>query len=143
MENEGGANVNVEAALSAVEQQTGAAEGFAEFDPTAGGGEAEAIFSAERGEVAHNMVANPPVIVPVVNNTGTDDDDDDQTDYVKNTNPAVAKDGDRIEAEWLARVQEVVKETKSDPYKREKMLNELKKDYRNKRFGGAIVKGGD
>jgi hypothetical protein len=142
MENEGGANVNVEAALNAVEQQAGAANEFTEFDPTLGGGEAEAVFSAERGEIAHNIVTNPPVSIPVVNNTGTDDEDDDQTDNVKNTNPAVARDGDKIETEWIARVQEVVKGTKSDPRKREEEILTLRKDYQKKRFGAAIIKGG-
>jgi hypothetical protein len=143
MENEGSANVNVEAALDAVEQQTGGAPEFIGADPTYGSGETEAVFSAERGEAAYNMVANPPAAIPVVDNTGTDDNDDDQTDNVKNTNPVVARDGDKIEPEWMARVQEVMKETKSDPRKREMEILALRKDYQKKRFGAAIMKGGE
>jgi Txe/YoeB family toxin of Txe-Axe toxin-antitoxin module len=57
---------------------------------------------------------------------------------VKNTNPDVADDSDKIEKEWVDKAKEIVSETRDDPWLREEKVIGLKADYLHKRFGRKI-----
>lgn len=52
--------------------------------------------------------------------------------------PLKATDEDKIEKEWVDRAKKIVAETKDDPYKREDQVNELTRDYIEKRYGRKI-----
>lgn len=49
--------------------------------------------------------------------------------------PAIAKDEDLIEKEWVDKAKQIVNQTKNDPHQREKGVTKLKVDYLKKRFG--------
>ena len=48
--------------------------------------------------------------------------------------PAVAGDEDVIEKEWVDKAKKIIDETKDDPYARTMRVNELQKDYLQKRY---------
>ena len=52
--------------------------------------------------------------------------------------PEVARDGDRMEKEWMDRAREVVKETKNDPNGRLLKVARLREDYMRKRFNRIL-----
>lgn len=52
--------------------------------------------------------------------------------------PEVARDGDRMEKEWMDRAREVVKETKNDPNGRLLRVARLREDYMRKRFNRIL-----
>lgn len=52
--------------------------------------------------------------------------------------PEVARDGDRMEKEWMDRAREVVKETKNDPNGRLQKTARLREDYMRKRFNRIL-----
>lgn len=52
--------------------------------------------------------------------------------------PAVAKDDDLIEKEWVDKAKKIVAETRNDPYKREEAVNKLQIDYMKKRYGREL-----
>lgn len=52
--------------------------------------------------------------------------------------PEVARDGDRMEKEWMDRAREVVKETKNDPNGRLQRTARLREDYMRKRFNRIL-----
>jgi len=48
--------------------------------------------------------------------------------------PLVAEDTDLIEKEWVDRAKKIILETKDDPFTRTNRVNELQKDYLQKRY---------
>jgi hypothetical protein len=48
--------------------------------------------------------------------------------------PLVADDADLIEKEWVERAKKIILETKDDPFARTNRVNELQKDYLQKRY---------
>jgi Txe/YoeB family toxin of Txe-Axe toxin-antitoxin module len=46
----------------------------------------------------------------------------------------VAEDADLIEKEWVERAKKIILETKDDPFARTNRVNELQKDYLQKRY---------
>ena len=52
--------------------------------------------------------------------------------------PEVARDGDRMEKEWMDRAREVVRETKNDPNGRLLKVARLREDYMRKRFNRIL-----
>ena len=48
--------------------------------------------------------------------------------------PLVAEDTDLIEKEWVERAKKIILETKDDPFARTNRVNELQKDYLQKRY---------
>lgn len=52
--------------------------------------------------------------------------------------PAIAKDDDLIEREWVDKAKKIVSETKDNPYQREESVNKLQVDYLRKRYGREL-----
>jgi len=55
--------------------------------------------------------------------------------------PAIADDTDLIEKEWVEKAKEIVNSTKSDPYKQNRELNQMKADYIKKRYSKELQTG--
>lgn len=54
------------------------------------------------------------------------------------TTPLVAADEDLIEKEWVDKAKEIIEQTRDDPHARTKKVNELQRDYLQKRYGKVI-----
>jgi hypothetical protein len=52
--------------------------------------------------------------------------------------PAVADDGDKIEAAWVAKVKAILRQTKSNPYQQNQQMALLRADYLQKRYHKTI-----
>lgn len=52
--------------------------------------------------------------------------------------PMTAADEDLIEKEWVDKAKEIIDQTKEDPYTRTARVNELQRDYLQKRYGKVI-----
>ncbi len=52
--------------------------------------------------------------------------------------PLVAADEDLIEKEWVDKAKEIIEHTKDDPHKRTEQVNELQRDYLQKRYGKVV-----
>lgn len=52
--------------------------------------------------------------------------------------PLVAADQDVIEKEWVDKAKQIVSDTRDDPYERSNRVNELQRDYLQKRYGKQI-----
>jgi hypothetical protein len=48
--------------------------------------------------------------------------------------PSVASDDDLIEKEWVNKAKHIIAETADDPYRRERAIKELQRDYLRKRY---------
>jgi hypothetical protein len=69
----------------------------------------------------------PPVVVP-------------QADSATTTggSPLVAADEDLIEKEWVDKAKQIILHTRDDPHTRTQKVNELQRDYLQKRYGRII-----
>lgn len=54
------------------------------------------------------------------------------------TTPLVAGDEDLIEKEWVDKAKEIIDQTKDDPHARTQKVNELQRDYLQKRYGKVV-----
>jgi len=54
------------------------------------------------------------------------------------TTPLVASDEDLIEKEWVDKAKEIIEQTKDDPHARTTKVNELQRDYLQKRYGKVV-----
>lgn len=52
--------------------------------------------------------------------------------------PMVAADEDLIEKEWVDKAKEIIEQTKDDPFTRTAKVNELQRDYLQKRYGKIV-----
>jgi hypothetical protein len=52
--------------------------------------------------------------------------------------PLVAADEDLIEKEWVDKAKEIILHTRDDPHARTQKVNELQRDYLQKRYGRVI-----
>ncbi|MFZ1250404.1 MAG: hypothetical protein WAR37_03095 [Candidatus Microsaccharimonas sp.] len=52
--------------------------------------------------------------------------------------PLVAADEDLIEKEWVDKAKQIIEQTRDDPHARTQKVNELQRDYLQKRFGKTI-----
>lgn len=77
-----------------------------------------------REDVMSASVPSSPsqVVVDDVNNTSL-------------SSPVVAADEDLIEKEWVDKAKKIINDNKSDPYKQEEAISNLRYDYINKRYG--------
>jgi len=57
---------------------------------------------------------------------------------VSSTTPLVAADEDLIEKEWVDKAKEIIEQTRDDPYVRTQRVNELQRDYLQKRYGKVV-----
>jgi len=114
--------------------------GEVEHIGTMEGGEAPKESVAEKvgeteGGVQQGMPAQPAMPVAVDDEqAGTDQVGDIQNDLVNLT----TRDSESIEKEWVNKVQDIVKETRDDPRRREDEVFEVKKNFIFKRFGRKI-----
>jgi Txe/YoeB family toxin of Txe-Axe toxin-antitoxin module len=136
MDNERGVNGG-EAGEFGVVDSAGAGfevgEGGGERKDTGGVGEhGEGVMVGGGGVALGRTLFSPPVISG--NGVGQSDD----VGVVKNTNPDVAEDNDKIEKEWVDRAKDIVNKTRDDPWLRDEEVKGLKADYLHKRFGRRI-----
>lgn len=54
------------------------------------------------------------------------------------TTPLVAADEDLIEKEWVDKAKEIIEQTQGDPHARTQKVNELQRDYLQKRYGKVV-----
>ncbi len=52
--------------------------------------------------------------------------------------PLVAADEDLIEKEWVDKAKEIIEQTRDDPHARTLKVNELQRDYLQKRYGKVV-----
>lgn len=64
-----------------------------------------------------------------------------QTQANPGASPMVAADEDLIEKEWVDKAKQIVEQTKDDPHARTEQVNELQKDYLQKRYGKVVGAG--
>jgi len=76
-------------------------------------------------------IAVPPVPPPVV-------PQDDLAQNAAITSPLIAADEDLIEKEWVDKAKEIILHTKDDPHARTQKVNELQRDYLQKRYGRTV-----
>jgi hypothetical protein len=92
---------------------------------------------AEAGARANDAAAPAaqPVqpVVPVVQSRPVVDDTS-----VTSASPMVAADEDLIEKEWVDKAKQIIDQTKDDPYTRTAKVNELQRDYLQKRYGKVV-----
>jgi hypothetical protein len=62
----------------------------------------------------------------------------DPQQVVTTATPLVAADEDLIEKEWVDKAKEIIEQTKDDPFARTAKVNELQRDYLQKRYGKVI-----
>ena len=56
----------------------------------------------------------------------------------QSSTPLVAADEDLIEKEWVDKAKEIIDQTKDDPHARTQKVNELQRDYLQKRYGKVV-----
>ena len=54
------------------------------------------------------------------------------------TTPLVAADEDLIEKEWVDKAKQIIEQTRDDPHARTQKVNELQRDYLQKRYGKVV-----
>ena len=64
--------------------------------------------------------------------------DDNQSSQSATASPLTANDDDLIEKEWVDKAKKIVIDTKEDPYSREEAVNQLQKEYQQKRYGRGV-----
>ncbi len=88
--------------------------------------------AAEASAAASDVAATgAPVVVPVTPVPAT-------SDVTSTANPVVAADQDVIEKEWVDKAKKIITETKDDPHARTAKVNDLQKDYLQKRYGKVL-----
>jgi len=63
------------------------------------------------------------------------------TGQAMSATPLVAADEDVIEKEWVDKAKEIIEQTKDDPHQRTQKVNELQREYLNKRYGKVVGAG--
>lgn len=93
--------------------------------------------AAEAGaRVADAASLAAPIAVPVPQVVIPQQDDTAQT--TSSNSPLVAADEDLIEKEWVDKAKEIIQHTKDDPHARTQKVNELQRDYLQKRYGRVV-----
>lgn len=99
--------------------------------------QAERSFEQSPIEIA--PVAPPqPLPVQALPQVNTVPEPVQSSTIVSSSNPMSASDDDVIEKEWVDRAKQIITQTKSDPYARERAISELQKDYLMKRYGKQL-----
>ncbi len=92
-------------------------------------GEARAAVSDAAAAASTAAVVVPAVPVQPVT---------DQPVASSTSSPLVAADEDLIEKEWVDKAKEIIEQTKDDPHSRTQKVNELQRDYLQKRYGKVV-----
>ena len=110
--------------------ETGLERGQERFEQAAeAGARASDAASAAAAVVAVPVAPIPQPVVqapPVQTTTST---------------PLVAADEDLIEKEWVDKAKEIIQQTRDDPHARTQKVNELQRDYLQKRYGKVVGAG--
>jgi len=93
--------------------------------------EQHAEASAAAADAASYVAPSAPVAAPVV----------DDTTQPFSDSPLVAADEDVIEKEWVDKAKKIIDETKDDPFERTNRVNELQRQYLQKRYNKDLGKG--
>lgn len=92
--------------------------------------------AAEAGaRAADAAVAAVPVTAPVA---PVDAPQNSTVPIAASGSPLVAADEDLIEKEWVDKAKEIISHTKDDPHARTQKVNDLQRDYLQKRYGRII-----
>lgn len=84
---------------------------------------------ADAASFATPIAATPPQPVIAASQDAT---------ATASTGPMVAADEDLIEKEWVDKAKDIILHTKDDPHARTQRVNELQRDYLQKRYGRAV-----
>lgn len=86
---------------------------------------------------ADAATAGQPVqpVVPVLPPTPVQDP---SVQAAPSATPLVAADEDLIEKEWVDKAKEIIEQTRDDPHARTQKVNELQRDYLQKRYGKVV-----
>lgn len=96
--------------------------------------------AAEAGARASDAaILAAPVTTPIAPRPVVYQDDRAQNATI--TSPLVAADEDLIEKEWVDKAKEIILHTKDDPHTRTQKVNELQRDYLQKRYGRTVGAG--
>lgn len=90
---------------------------------------------AEAGVIASDVAAMATTAQPVQPQQPVASDPQHQ---VATATPLVAADEDLIEKEWVDKAKEIIEQTKDDPFARTAKVNELQRDYLQKRYGKVV-----
>jgi hypothetical protein len=89
-------------------------------------------------EASHVRTDTVPANLPPVADPTSISADDSQPTNTSTSGPAAARDADTIEKEWVQKIQQVLTQTKGNPYSKEEGIKALKADYMLKRYGRKI-----
>lgn len=92
---------------------------------------------AEASARVSDAAASAPVVTPVAPAVPTPPAPPQQA-APSSTTPLVAADEDLIEKEWVDKAKEIIEQTKDDPHARTVKVNELQRDYLQKRYGKVV-----
>lgn len=107
--------------------ETGLERGHERFEQAAEAGARVSDAAASASTAAAIAVPVAPVQTPV-----------DDSQATATVSPIVAGDEDLIEKEWVDKAKEIIDQTKDDPHARTAKVNELQRDYLQKRYGKVI-----
>lgn len=93
--------------------------------------------AAEAGARAADAAASAVPIAPVIPQAPPVQNPP-ASSPVATTTPLVAADEDLIEKEWVDKAKEIIEQTKDDPHARTQKVNELQRDYLQKRYGKVV-----
>lgn len=93
--------------------------------------------AAEAGAIASDAAASAAVVTPVAMPQAPPPTAAPPSQGVTDA-PLVAADEDLIEKEWVEKAKEIIDATKDDPHTRSQKVNELQRDYLQKRYGKVV-----
>lgn len=94
--------------------------------------------AAEARAIIADAASGAQVVTPVAPATQPASDATTQASPSTLATPIVAADEDLIEKEWVDKAKEIIEQTKDDPHARTQRVNELQRDYLQKRFGKVV-----
>ncbi len=92
--------------------------------------------AAEAGAIASDAAASASVATAIA--TPVAPVQVPQTQPSTAATPLVAGDEDLIEKEWVDKAKEIIEQTRDDPHARTQKVNELQRDYLQKRYGKVV-----
>lgn len=106
--------------------ETGLERGQERFEQAAEAGARASDAAAAAAATAPAPVAPPAQALP------------QDTSSPSTATPLVAADEDLIEKEWVDKAKEIIEQTRDDPHARTQKVNELQRDYLQKRYGKVV-----
>jgi uncharacterized Fe-S center protein len=91
---------------------------------------------AEAGAIASDAAASASAATAIATPLAPVQVPQDQS--TTSATPLVAADEDLIEKEWVDKAKEIIEQTRDDPHARTQKVNELQRDYLQKRYGKVV-----